>query len=54
MTPVALESDVVQGVIPASGGMLLEFNARYYQTGPAADVSAGSADASLAFTITYK
>lgn len=53
-TPVALETDVAQGAIPASGGMLLEFNARYYQTGPTADVSAGSADASLAFTITYK
>lgn len=54
VTPIALLTDVDQGVIPSSGGMLLEFNARYYQTGPTADVSAGSADASLGFTITYK
>ena len=53
LTPVMLESDVSQGAIPASGGMLLEFNARYYQTGPTA-VSPGSADGSLSFTITYK
>ncbi|APC14459.1 hypothetical protein BLL42_01435 [Pseudomonas frederiksbergensis] len=53
-TPVTLNTDVIQGAIPASGGMLLEFNALYYQTGATADVSPGSADASLAFTITYK
>ncbi|CAI8908872.1 major type 1 subunit fimbrin (pilin) [Pseudomonas sp. IT-P258] len=53
-TPVMLNTDVMQGTIPASGGMLLEFNALYYQTGATADVSPGSADASLAFTITYK
>jgi len=54
LTPVALESEVFQGAIPATGGMLLEFNARYYQTGPTRDIVAGSAEGALAFTITYK
>ncbi|WP_130903384.1 fimbrial protein [Pseudomonas sp. Sample_22] len=54
LTPVALEADVVQGAIPATGGMLLEYNARYYQTGPSSNVEAGSAEGALAFTITYK
>ncbi|MFW0758945.1 fimbrial protein [Pseudomonas sp. H11T01] len=54
LTPVALGTDVVQGAIPATGGMLLEFNARFYQTGPTGDVAAGSAEGALAFTITYK
>ncbi|MCY1457178.1 hypothetical protein D9M71_744450 [compost metagenome] len=53
-TPVELEADVAQGVIPVTGGMQLKFNARYYQTAPTKDVVAGSADGSLAFTITYK
>ncbi|WP_448144972.1 fimbrial protein [Pseudomonas silesiensis] len=51
VTPVALEADVAQGALPVTGGMLLEFNARFYQTG---SVAAGSAQGSLAFTITYK
>jgi type 1 fimbria pilin len=54
LTPVALETDVLQGAIPATGGMLLEFNARYYQTGPISNIVAGSADGALGFTITYK
>ena len=54
LTPVALESDVLYNAIPATGGMLLEFNARYYQTGPSTSVVAGSADGALGFTITYK
>lgn len=54
LTPVELEADVAQGAIPATGGMLLEFNARFYQTGPTRNVEAGSAQGSLAFTITYK
>ncbi|MCL6703298.1 fimbrial protein [Pseudomonas sp. T1.Ur] len=54
LTPVALETEVLQGAIPATGGMLLEFNARYYQTGPTSTVMAGSADGALGFTITYK
>lgn len=54
ITPVPLETDVLQAAIPATGGMLLEFNARYYQTAPSADVEAGSADGALGFTITYK
>lgn len=54
LTPVALETDVLQGAIPATGGMLLEFNALFYQTGPTRDVAAGSAEGALAFTITYK
>jgi type 1 fimbria pilin len=54
LTPVALESDVLQGAIPATGDMLLEFNARYYQTEPSRDVVAGDAQGALAFTITYK
>lgn len=54
LTPVALETDVLQGAIPATGGMLLEFNARYYQTGPTSNIMAGSAEGALAFTITYK
>jgi type 1 fimbria pilin len=53
-TPVALDSEVFQGAIPATGGMLLEFNARYYQTGPTSNVVAGSAEGALGFTITYK
>jgi type 1 fimbria pilin len=54
LTPVALGADVLQGAIPATGGMLLEFNARYYQTGPTSNIVAGSAEGALAFTITYK
>ena len=54
LTPVALGSEVVQGAIPPSGGMLLEFNARYYQTAPTRDIRAGSAGGALGFTITYK
>ena len=54
LTPVVLESEVPQGAIPTSGGMLLEFNARYYQTAPASAIVAGSADGALGFTITYK
>lgn len=54
LTPVTLETDVIQGAIPDSGGMLLDFHARYYQTGPSADIGAGSAEGALAFTITYK
>lgn len=54
LTPVTLEQDVPQGAIPATGGMMLEFNARYYQTAPATAVVAGSAEGALGFTITYK
>ena len=54
LTPVILEQDVLQGAIPATGGMMLEFNARYYQTAPATAVVAGSAEGALGFTITYK
>lgn len=54
LTPVALGSEVVQGAIPPSGGMLLEFHARYYQTAPARGIRAGSAGGALGFTITYK
>ena len=54
LTPVTLETDVLQGAIPSTGGMMLEFNARYYQTAPATAVVAGSAEGALGFTITYK
>lgn len=54
LTPVPLEQEVPQGAIPATGGMLLKFNARYYQTAPAKAVVAGSAEGALGFTITYK
>lgn len=50
-TPVPLASDISQGAIPVSGSLLLQFSARYYQTGA---VKAGSASGALAFTITYK
>ncbi|WP_240891470.1 fimbrial protein [Pseudomonas sp. TMW22091] len=54
LTPVTLETDVLQGAIPATGGMMLQFNARYYQTAPANAIVAGAADGALGFTITYK
>ena len=54
LTPITLEEDVLHGAIPASGGMMLDFHARYYQTAPANAVVAGSAEGALSFTITYK
>lgn len=54
LTPVTLDEDVLQGAIPATGGMMLQFNARYYQTAPANAIVAGSAEGALGFTITYK
>ena len=54
LTPVPLNTDVLQSAIPETGGMMLEFHARYYQTAPASTIVAGSADGALGFTITYK
>ncbi len=54
ITPVPLDQDVPLKVIPISGNTLLPFTARYYQTGPSAQVLPGSARGALNFTVTYQ
>lgn len=54
ITPVALGTDVPLLVINPTGTTTLPFSARLYQTDDSADVRAGVAKGSLAFTVTYQ
>lgn len=52
-TPVPLDSDVP--LIPiSSSGTVLNFTARFYQTGPSRDVRPGVAKGALNFTLSYR
>lgn len=53
VTPVALEAEVPVSTI-AVGNQVLDFNARFYQTAPSAQVRPGIARGALNFTMTYK
>ena len=54
VTPVELNQPVPIQRIPSSGAAALPFTARFYQTGPSADVTPGTALGSLNFSITYQ
>ncbi|MHC8320127.1 fimbrial protein [Pseudomonas sp. GB2N2] len=54
LTPVPLGSDVAFGVIQDGIDTTLDFNARFYQIKNPIDISAGSAEGALSFTLTYQ